>query len=101
LEASLQYSISLTSIQVSNKKSKKKKSLRKILFILSEQRSTMLSSLVSSLQVLSNSTNATVYLGFLNKTVLQSIYPLFIEAEWVNCAKLFFYFLNKIYWYLI
>ncbi len=41
----------------------------------------MFASLVSSLQVLSNSTNATVYLSLLNRTVLQSIYPLFIEAE--------------------
>jgi len=41
----------------------------------------MLSSLVNSLATLSNSTNASVYLALINTTQIDSIYPLFIEAN--------------------
>ena len=51
--------------------------------LTSNQRSAVLSSLLSSLSNIAGSTNATVYLANLTSGQLSSLYPLFIEAKFV------------------
>ena len=56
-------------------------SLSKNVDLTSSQRADMLNSLTSSLKIITGSTDPSVYLNNLTTTQLQSLYPIFIEAD--------------------